>query len=86
VGDRWVEAGAPYDEWRAAAEAAGGQPTGRSPDVAAALRRFGRLAEPEVEAACALAGPRARAELWRLASEWQAKPTRVLTGWLWEAA
>ena len=52
----------------------------------AALRRFGRMAEPEVEAVCDLAGPRARAELWRLASEWRAKPTRVLTGWLWEPA
>ena len=58
----------------------------RAPDVEAALRRFGRMAEPEVEAVCDLAGPRARAELWRLASEWRAKPTRVLTGWLWEPA
>ena len=85
--ERWVQAVAPYEEWRAAVESAGAQPTGDPPpDVAGALRRFGRLAEPEVEAACGLAGPRARAELWRLASEWQAKPTRVLTGWLWEPA
>ena len=56
------------------------------PTWTTALRRFGRMAEPEVEAVCDLAGPRARAELWRLASEWRAKPTRVLTGWLWEPA
>ena len=85
--DVWVNGAAPYDEWRAAALAAGAEPQdGSAPDVAAALRSFGRMAEPEVEAACGLAGPRARAELWRLASEWQAKPTRVLTGWLWEGA
>jgi len=85
--ESWVRGPAPYEEWRAAAEAAGAEPTGEpAPDVLTALRRFGRMAEPEVEAACGLAGPRARAELWRLASEWQAKPTRVLTGWLWEAA
>jgi putative protein-disulfide isomerase len=83
--DHWVNGAPAYDEWRAAALAAGAQPLDSpAPDVASALRRFGRMAEPEVEAACGLAGPRARAELWRLASEWQAKPTRVLTGWLWE--
>jgi predicted DsbA family dithiol-disulfide isomerase len=87
IGDDWVQAVAPYEEWRAAAEGAGAEPARDAPpDVAGALRRFGRLAEPEVEAVCGLAGPRARAELWRLASEWQAKPTRVLTGWLWEPA
>jgi predicted DsbA family dithiol-disulfide isomerase len=85
--NHWVRGAAHYDEWRAAALRAGAEPLDApAPDVAAALRRFGRLAEPEVEAACGLAGPRARAELWRLASEWQAKPTRVLTGWLWEPA
>jgi len=41
---------------------------------------------PEVEAVCDLPGTRARAELWRLASEWRARPLRVLTGWLWEPA
>ncbi len=85
--DVWVRGPAPYEEWRAAAIAAGASPLGEpAPDVEAALRRFGRMAEPEVEAVCDLAGPRARAELWRLASEWRAKPTRVLTGWLWEPA
>ena len=85
--DGWVHGPAPYEDWREAALAAGAQPSGEPPpDVAAALRRFGRMAEPEVEAVCDLPGPRARAELWRLASEWRAKPTRVLTGWLWEPA
>ncbi len=83
----WVPDPSSYEDMRVAAEAAGAQPVDAlAPDVAAALRRFGRMAEPEVEAACGLAGPRARAELWRLASEWQARPTRVLTGWLWEPA
>ncbi|MDQ3647810.1 MAG: hypothetical protein M3433_04380, partial [Actinomycetota bacterium] len=62
---------------------ASGEP---APDVLGALRRFGRLAEPEVEAACDLPGPPTRAELWRLASEWRARPLRVLTGWMWEPA
>ena len=26
------------------------------------------------------------AELWRMATEWQVRPTRVLTGHLWELA
>jgi hypothetical protein len=51
-----------------------------------ALRRFGRMATREVEEVCGLRGPRAAAELWRLASDWQVKPTRVLTGHLWELA
>ena len=55
-----------------------------APDVHAALRRFGRMAGAEVEAVCDLPGPRANAELWRLAAEWQVKPVRVLTGMLWE--
>lgn len=85
--DTWVHGPASYEDWRAAALSAGASPGGEpTPDVEAALRRFGRMAEPEVEAVCDLAGPRARAELWRLASEWRAKPTRVLTGWLWEPA
>jgi hypothetical protein len=83
----WVQGPAPYEEWRAAALRAGAQ-TGDdpTPDVLAALRRFGRMAEPEVEAVCDLPGPRARAELWRLAAEWRARPSRVLSGWLWEPA
>jgi predicted DsbA family dithiol-disulfide isomerase len=73
------------DDWRAAVLAAGGQPTDEAPpDVLAALGRFGRMATAEVEAVCDLPGPRAGAELWRLAAEWRVRPVRVLTGTLWE--
>ncbi|MDQ3720732.1 MAG: DsbA family protein [Actinomycetota bacterium] len=86
-GEGWIRGPAPYEAWRAAALEAGAVVSGDPPpDVLTALRRFGRMAEPEVEAVCDLPGPRARAELWRLASEWRARPQRVLTGWLWEPA
>jgi len=87
LGERRLSGADPYERWREAALAAGAEPTGEpAPDPLTALGRFGRMAEPEVEAVCDLAGPRARAELWRLASEWRARPVRVLTGWLWEPA
>ena len=44
------------------------------------------MATAELEAVCDLPGPRASAELWRLAGEWKVKPERVLTGMLWEVA
>jgi putative protein-disulfide isomerase len=85
--DQWVFGLRPYEEWREAALAAGAQMTGEAPpDVLAALRRFGRMAAPEVAAVCDLAGPRAEAELWRLAADWKVKATRVLTGHLFELA
>jgi predicted DsbA family dithiol-disulfide isomerase len=65
--------------------AAGAQP-GPAPGVEAALRRFGRMATPEVAAACDLPGPRAAAELWRLAAEWRVRCERVLSGELWSVA
>ena len=64
---------------------AGARPQGL-PAVEEALRRWPRLAEPEVAAVCDLPGPRAPAELWRLALEWRARPTMFLTGALWSAA
>jgi putative protein-disulfide isomerase len=74
-----------YDELQSAALAAGAEPLGdAAPSVLDALRRFGTMATAEVAAVCALPGPRAPAELWRLASEWQVRPVRVLTGELWE--
>jgi predicted DsbA family dithiol-disulfide isomerase len=77
----------PYEEVRAAARAAGAEPAGEDfPDPETALRRFGPLATAELAAACDLPGPRAPAELWRLALEWRVRPRRVLGGELWEPA
>jgi len=82
VGEQVVEPGG----LRAALLEAGAQPSGEAPPgVLEAIERFGRMAGAEVEAVCDLPAPRAQAELWRLASEWRAKPVRVLTGTLWEA-
>jgi putative protein-disulfide isomerase len=82
-----VEGYGPYGRVREAAVAAGAEVAadGR-PGVEDALRRFGALATPEVAAACDLVGPRAPAELWRLALEWRVKPRRVPGGELWEVA
>jgi putative protein-disulfide isomerase len=77
----------PYEAYRAAAEAAGARAANSErPGIIDALRRFGRMATREVEEVCGLPGPRARAELWRLAANWEVKPVRVLTGHLWELA
>jgi putative protein-disulfide isomerase len=71
----------------AVALAAGASPAaGGLPGAEEALRRFTTLATPEVAAACDLPGPRAPAELWRLAAEFRARPERLLTGELWSAA
>jgi putative protein-disulfide isomerase len=77
----------PYAEYREAALAAGAQTLGGDPPgVLEAVKRFGRMATKEVMEVCDLPEPRAQAELWKLASEWKLKPTKVLTGHLWEAA
>jgi putative protein-disulfide isomerase len=83
---RWAFGATEYDAWRDAAASAGADADGARPGPLDALRRFGRMATAEVEAVCDLPGPRAPAELWRLASEWRVKPVRVLTGMLWELA
>jgi hypothetical protein len=77
----------PYADWRAAALAAGGTPVAQ-PDLSPldAVVRFRRTASIEVETVCELPAPIARAELWRLATEWRIRPVRVLTGVLWEPA
>ena len=81
------DAGDGYDAWRRAALACGAQPAeGPSPTVEEALARFGSLAAVEVAAVCDLPGPRAQAELWRLAVEWRVRPERFLTGELWALA
>jgi predicted DsbA family dithiol-disulfide isomerase len=76
-----------YEELRAAALAAGAQPTNAGvPSIEDALRRFGAMSTSEVAAVCELPGPRGPAELWRLATEWRVKPERVGTGELWTLA
>ena len=77
---------APYADWRAAAVTAGAVPAGALPTVEEAVQRFGTLATAEVAAACDMAGPRAPAELWRLALEWRLTPRRVPGGELWRAS
>jgi putative protein-disulfide isomerase len=81
---RWEVGGAAVDDVRAAVAGAGAvaQPL---PGVEAALGRFGRMAAPEVAAVCDLPGPRAHAELWRLALEWRVRPPEGVSG-LWTAA
>jgi putative protein-disulfide isomerase len=71
---------------RAAALAAGARAAGALPGAEEALRSFGRMATPEVAAACGLPGPRAPAELWRLATEFRVRPERLVTGELWSLA
>jgi predicted DsbA family dithiol-disulfide isomerase len=74
------------DAYRRAAEACGAKRRSARPGVDEVVQRFGRVTTAEVELLCDLPGPRAHAELWRLAEGWQLRPVRVLTGWLWEAA
>lgn len=82
-----VYAVAAYEDYRQAATNAGATATGdRKPNPQQALARFGRMATREIEEVCGLKGPRAEGELWQLALDFEVKPTRVLTGWLWEPA
>jgi predicted DsbA family dithiol-disulfide isomerase len=87
--DRGVFGLAPYDAYREAATAAGAVATEPSPlplPIEDALARFGSLTTPEAEQLCDLPGPRAGAELFRLAEQWKVRAERVLTGYLWRAA
>ena len=87
AGTTTVSGPEPYEQWRAAALAAGAQPSEEPrPDPPAALRRFGRMATVEVEAVCDLSNQAAETQLWRLAGEGRVRPVRVLTGVLWEPA
>jgi predicted DsbA family dithiol-disulfide isomerase len=76
----------PLDAYRRAAETCGARRQSARPGVDEVVRRFGRVTSAEVESLCDLPGPRAHAELWRLAESWRLRPVRVLTGWMWEAA
>jgi hypothetical protein len=77
----------PYEAYRQAAQAAGASPANAPPpSIEEALRRFGTMATAEVAAVCDLPGPRASAELWRLAAEWRVRFERCLGGELWSLA
>ncbi len=76
-----------YDALEAAALAGGAEPThGPPPEPVQALRRFGTMATAEVAAVCELPGPRAPAELWRLATEWRIRSEPAGGGELWTVA
>jgi putative protein-disulfide isomerase len=84
--DVWARDETSVEVVRAAAVASGASAADAGlPSAEEALRRFPALATPEVAAACDLPGPRAPAELWRLATEFRARPERLLTGELWSA-
>jgi hypothetical protein len=77
----------PYEAYSKAAEAAGASRTNApAPSIEEALRRFGTMATAEVAAVCDLPGPRASAELWRLAAEWRVRFERCVGGELWSIA
>jgi len=83
----WVCGFRPVEAYREAVLGAGGRPSGEArPGVLDALRRFGRMAAPEVAAVCDLAPLKAEAELVALALEWRVRPVPVLAGRLWEPA
>lgn len=76
-----------FDELRVAAVAAGAVAASNGPpSVEDALRRFGSMSSAEVAAVCDLPGPRAPAELWRLALEWRVRAERAGSGYLWSLA
>jgi predicted DsbA family dithiol-disulfide isomerase len=79
-----------YGTLRAAALAAGATPSDSGPptplSIEDALRRFGTMATAEVALVCDLPGPRAPAELWRLALEWRVRAERLGSGYLWSLA
>jgi putative protein-disulfide isomerase len=77
----------PPDAAHAAAVESGAKARDGSPlGIEEAIQRFGRVTTREVEVLCGLPGPRASAELFRLAEQWRLRPLRRLTGYLWEAA
>jgi putative protein-disulfide isomerase len=78
---------AAYEALQAKALAAGAQPSpAQPPSIEAAMAKFGSMATAEVAAVCELPGPRAPAELWRLASEWRLRAERLGSGELWSPA
>ena len=88
IGVHWFFGRAPYEDLRAAALNAGAEQQVTEPiSVDVAFQRYERLAAIELETLCGLPGPRAWAELWRRAANWQVKPLRAgAGGWLFERA
>jgi len=83
VGDAWAVDVWRWEDWEAALSAAGGAPVRDAPGIEAALHSFGSMTAAEVAVVCDLPGPRAHAELWRLAVEWRVQARRVGGGELW---
>jgi putative protein-disulfide isomerase len=76
-----------YEACNQAAVEIGAETADQGPlGVEEAVAHFGRVTTREVELLCDLPGPRAAAELFRLAEEWRLRPLRKLTGYLWETA
>jgi predicted DsbA family dithiol-disulfide isomerase len=74
-----------YDTCRQAALEVGAKAARDGPlSVEEAVERFGLVTTREVELLCELPGPRAPAELFKLAEQWRLRPLRKLTGYLWE--
>jgi putative protein-disulfide isomerase len=85
--ERVVAGVQPYEAFRSAALESGATASGAGPlGIEELLARFGRVTTREVELICELPGPRAGAELFRLAEQWRVRPSRRLTGYLWEPA
>jgi putative protein-disulfide isomerase len=81
----WLRDSTDVDALRDAVAAAGADPQ-PLPGVEEAVKRFGRIATPEVAAVCGRPVPLVAAELWRRASEWRLRAERALTGVLWRPA
>jgi hypothetical protein len=73
----------PYERRREAMLAAGLAPATERPAAEEAVRRWGSMATPEVAAAGDPPGPRAPAELWRLATGWRIRARPVPGGVMW---
>jgi predicted DsbA family dithiol-disulfide isomerase len=85
--ERVVAGFQPLDAYRTAAIECGAAPAAAPTlGIEEAIALFGRVTTREVEVLCELPGPRASAELFRLAAEWKLRPLRRLTGYLWQAA
>lgn len=77
----------PYEDYRAAAIAAGAVvQSSTPPEPLAAIERFGRISTAELQEITQRPRPPLEAEIWALARDWKIKPVRALTGMLWEPA